>query len=734
MIPIGFSDLSFAPQPVFRFAQQRVSGPEGQLFSFEQLLLASAGFLAKQADNRIGIKFGQSVHAIPRISGSRILQENYLPELISNRFVIIGEAMPESAGMLTPASATQRMPRLEVRGHVLLTLLSGRPLQKASSMSSVCCLAICWIGLCFVFRELDYRYFPSVVGILCIIALAVAFLTFSFLSICSPITGLLFLLTTVPVCFWFARFRILSEFVSAFKIRLQSNSVAASNLQTEDPWKHITAAVDQFFGAQRAAFFELRPEDQTLQLVHTVGVGDEGIYERRRDINRDPWRRSIELGRTKQNRTRLIFTPDRGKNPEAGDLASIDGDTEFIVPLMCKGKIFGFMVLEMSSEHTFNWPDFENVLDEFAADFSQMIDQSRRSKIPNRAWENLNETPEHRESDQIARQLQQSDTSKNQIEQAFETDSCCRMLFDSFGSVINVNSRMIRRLEADKPVSEFTFTDLIQSIADVNVQQAREIFRSAILFDQRTDLETKSGNLHGNIVISPVELNDNSGRELFSRGILIEIFDAREHASFNKLAKLFDAPASLVKQVTNAAGQPNGESVLAEIESLISAASDVVASRRDGSFDSVWRAALFNSQPRLQKTNLTIETKFDGAESVVVRDRDRIVKTIEVCLSVLAECSRHSDTLNVKLDRNASQWKLEMRNGPDRQDVNWSSPSILDKRQIERLFAEQQEMETCGGSVGVEDASSGEILIWVSFPAGNLKAMSGKGSTEACDV
>ena len=727
-LPTGFSELSFLPQPVFRSAHQRVAGQHGQLFSFEQLLLAKAGFFSPITDRSIGVRFGQSIHSIPRISASRILDQNYLSDLVRDRIVIVGESMPQSAGMLTPASTTQRMPRLEVRGHVVLTLLNNRPVQQSSLTMALISMLLCWGCLCFIFRELDCRHFPFVAAVLAICALGTSYLVFRFLSICLPATGLLFLLAAVPICLSLGRFRVLSEVVSALKLRLNVQDTATANLDSDDPWKHISAAVDQFFGPHRTAFFELRNEDQYLKLVLTNGLREEEkIYEQRRDINRNPWRNCIYEGRAKENTSRPIFlpnpNPNQDKNPEVGDFACNRGVTEFIVPLVCKGKIFGLMVLEMSVEQALAWPDLDNVLNEVAVDFAELIDRYQRSQVSDRSWKNWTLTPELRESNQIAKRQKQIDESVNQMDLAFETDSCCRLLFDAFGRVIKVNSRMVRRLETDKPVFGLVFTDLVQMIADVDQTQAREIFRNAILSGQKTELENRSDSLHGNIVVSPVAWSDSSEHELLSSGILVEIFDARRSGGH-----------SAIGQQVTAANSNTEESLLTEFGNLAGVARDAVAYQRDGNFETVWRAALFNAQPRLQAMNLSIAENFKGANQVVVRDGDVVANTVEVCLAVLAECSNRSDTLKAQLGWNATHWILDLRNGQEDQTLTWSSPSILGTRQAERLFAARKKMQANGGSVDVDDSSNGEVVIQVSFPAGAPQADKDQLKREARNV
>jgi len=714
---VGFSELSHHPQPVFRHAQLFASSKNRQLHSFERLLLAKAGFFADPGQS-IGVRFGQSVHAIPRFSASRILDENYLPGLISNRIVIVGESMPESAGMLTPVSKHVRMPTLEVRGHIALTLLSNRPLQRAGFGTCLALLLLFSTCTFLVFRRLSHKHYLYVAISFCVVAVLCSFLAFRFLSTWLPITGLLFLAISIPACLWFDRFRTLHNIIATLRIRMTTSSLADSDPQGDDSWQKFESAANQFFGAARTAIFELETESQMLKLVQTSNCPNESeILEQRRDISRPPWQQAIDFGKAVKNSARPIFitTLPHDTNHAAGDFAQCNGDTEFIVPLLCGSKIFGFMVLEMNQADLRNWPDFENIVNEFASDFTQFVHRNRTLKIPERKWNNWNQTPESLDSRVIETQQVAIDKAVTQIEKAFESDSCCRMMFDAFGKAIKANSRMIRRLNSDTPVSEFVFTELLPMIADVEDTEVRVVFRNAIVSDQKTELETKTGSLYGNIVISPVAWEDesDSDRELTTRGILLEIFDSREKADLQKLKELLDETAGSQQST-------HGSSLLTEIQELIDTARETVASRNEGTFETVWDAALFNSQPRFQKKNLSIATRLGDVRAVQVRDVDVVSNIVEVCLSVLAECSRHSDQLKVELQRNSTHWVLRMRNGQHDHNSNWSSPSILGKRQTELLFASRQKMQACGGSVDVEDTANGEVVIHVSFPAGHL--------------
>ena len=119
-VPTGFSELSFQPQPVFRLADLTARTAVGEIASFERILADLAGFAPAPAS--IGIRFGSSVHCIPRISASRILDQNFLPEMIHDRIIIVGERLPEHVGTYTAASMQKPMSRLELRGHTVLNV------------------------------------------------------------------------------------------------------------------------------------------------------------------------------------------------------------------------------------------------------------------------------------------------------------------------------------------------------------------------------------------------------------------------------------------------------------------------------------------------------------------------------------------------------------------------------------------------------------------------------------
>jgi CHASE2 domain-containing sensor protein len=723
---VGFSELNLNAQSVFRHAQLSARSRKGDLHSFEKLLSAKAGYLPR-SNGVVGIRFGSSIHSIPRITADRILNGNYIPELIEDRIVIVGEVMPESAGKMTPASTAYRMPLLEVRGHTVLTLLSNAELKKPGLVACLALFTIFTVGSFLAAHRRQHKHLGLVILLVCIAVAGVSYLAFRFLSVCLPVTSLMLLGVAIPACLWNERFRILHEIVSERKLRLKTHALASSNDRFDDePWQQIADAANQFFGARRMALFELDPASQRIKVIERNDcVGDPSLLERRRDPGRDPWRQAMDLGKPIRNVERPVFSRalNADERHRAEDPETRNGDTEFIVPLLVGSRIFGFMVLEMINSELEKWPDFENIVGKFTSDFAPLIHQHRTLEKQRNGWRGWLLQKEILDYDAIEKSNASIKRSVTQIEKAFDSDSCCRAMVSVYGNVVRANSRLIRRLDSEIPVSDIGFQALLQKIADVTESDARIIFRNAIVSDQRTELPTRSGASHGTIVISPIAWNHNDKSELSSRGLLVEVSDTREDADLKKLEAIVGtASTEIANDMHNLS---EGSSLLKEIENLVRTAKTVVTSKKEGTFETVWNSALFNVQPQLQEKNLTLATKFGDAASVKVRDADLVSCTTEVCLSVLAECSRHSDTLKLRLSRNQTHWVLRMRNGQHDFRSNWTSPSIVGKRQAELLFAQRQKMQACGGSVDVQDDANGEVVIHVSFPAGVLK-------TEAC--
>ena len=715
-IPTGFSELTFTPQPVLRSADQQADNHRGPVDSFERQLAAKIGFFSDR--QTIGIRFADSINSIPHISADRILNRKHLPQMIRDRIVIVGEKLPNSSAVYTPVSKNEAMSILEVRGHVVLSLIHGSAPEKTGLLTSFCCLVPFWLALCLLCRHVSPRQFPITAIAYCAVAVVTCFIAATIFSVSLPASALLMLASWIPFCIWLDRFGILSDIVASRKVKLNVDSISNSDLKLEDPFQRMAPALNQFYTTGRIALFEIVPETQMLRLVETDGsASQDSIHKQHSDISLDPWKQSIDFGRASRDHSCPIFKPlePSTENAEVEDFASRRGDIEFIVPLKNGSKIFGFIVLEVLATDLQGWTEFEKVINEFADEFAGLIQQHRSAVAQQRSWGPKAFTPEQLESDAIQRKQNSVDEATNQIRKAFESDTCCRTLFDAHGRILQMNSRAIRRLDSDKPTSAFNFVELLKRFAGVDVSEARKIFRTAIVADQKSELATRLGSLGGTIVVSPIAWTDEQSRDLFSRGVLVEIFDARE---------ITESP-----QITKE------ESLLQEVTELAQASAQVVQNQTDKSLDSVLYAAVFNAQPRLQKKNITLASTFENTPNIVLQNRELLTSATEVSLNVLADCSRLNDTLTFALNRHQTHWELVLRNGQTQTTTSWSSPSILGKPLRDQLEEIDKKMRMIAGSVEFEDTLNGEVMIFISFPVPNTKSTTGPSlATEVGDV
>ena len=103
-----------------------------------------------------------------------------------------------------------------------------------------------------------------------------------------------------------------------------------------------------------------------LKVTKTIHCTPDDIFERRRDVNREPYRAAVQLGAATQIHNRQFFEINHDKDC-----------IEFIAPLILVSELVGFMVLEMTADSVKNWDDFENFLTKFSSDMAVLVSKYR---------------------------------------------------------------------------------------------------------------------------------------------------------------------------------------------------------------------------------------------------------------------------------------------------------------------------------------------------------------------
>jgi len=563
-----------------------------------------------------------------------------------------------------------------------------------------------------------------------IAVLLACLLTFVTAKVCLPVTAMLFLAIAVPVCAGFLRYRLFAEALSFWGLRLGSHAASVSQGKGQSAWDLISMSAEQIFGPSRMALLELEPGKTHSTLIRTDGCDDSDILERRRDISREPWQKFIESGLPGKHTGRPVFKSTDNENSEAGDRAGSRGDTEFIVPLLSQGTIFGFMVLELQAASLRNWKDLENVLLEFSFESSRIVARQRSSdssSTQEASWKHrILHVPESIEFARIEKQQRTIGDSWSQIEQSFESDSGCRILFDSYGRVLKSNSRMIRSIESEKAISECTFIELLPQIADVDLFEARKLFRTALLHGRSSEVRTNPSRIDGRVVLSRVNWGDAES-EMFNRGVLLEVFDQTTTEDSRKLdevlSRLEKLQFGLGEQASFTSDKIDSVAdIVADLSDWLSKTEPQRPESNGMTFDSVWCAAEFNAQPALQKSNLKTDFRVTGGDKVSVSEPRVVGYAIEVCLSVMSEiCS--NGVLLIESVREGTDLTVKFRNGMAEMALaqEFASPGILGARQTDLLFDVRLMMQTCAGALDVEDNSNGEAVFHLTFPVEEIE-------------
>ena len=235
------------------------------------------------------VRFRGGPSCIPHVTDSDVLRNSLVPELISNRSVLIGWAPAENAiRMATPTSWNVGLTPLEYRGHALETLLANDSIRTPNGLIRLCLpilLALFGYSMGRTFR-LRWTITIAVVAVVTFGGASWILLLWQHLWIPSaPLAASFFAATTVA-----AFIRVKLQQVELRRSRTsQLASDLAIRLQSKCSWQDVTNLISHFVEWDRMVLMELPSGMDHLRVVWADKCNKHDIAEKRRDIMRSPY-------------------------------------------------------------------------------------------------------------------------------------------------------------------------------------------------------------------------------------------------------------------------------------------------------------------------------------------------------------------------------------------------------------------------------------------------------------
>ncbi|MGB7342999.1 MAG: CHASE2 domain-containing protein [Pirellulaceae bacterium] len=481
----------------------------------------------------VGIRFFGGVSGLPNVSSQELLAGDVIPEMVSNRIVLIGPQPIAELGFVTPTTrGADRMSQLELHGNILQTLLQDNYIVSLSDLG-VLGVIFCVPMICVhCFRNLANRWMIRSWLALLLFVCTFSWVVLSLWSVRLPVTAMLTAVAMSFVSVLYLRFRVLRELVDSWRMLRSTTQRIKSSTTKVDRWEAMADSVQEVFDPLRIVLMKLNAGSTHLEITQLRGCQSEDIREKRRDVHRFPFSAAIDQNYPTQVDDRQFLN----------EQMEIDG-REFMVPLVMVSEVIGFMVIEMDAAVLERWSDFESCLARYSNDMAIFLagkddDESIIDDGETKGTSSL-ALPERAIAASLIKDEIQHRSYSKMLAGAIESAETAIAIGDVFGQLVTVNEKMIMLLQRDDLSTQDTScVELLSKLTQRQESECRKLFRRCIIEDRAEQivLASKSAEESSSVLFVRPLVNEATGQErgMDSRFVAIEIvsgeaFDAINH-------------------------------------------------------------------------------------------------------------------------------------------------------------------------------------------------------------
>jgi CHASE2 domain-containing sensor protein len=769
----GFIDLALSGQAVYRRHQCTIITPQGDLNSFEKQIVLDRTFgSANFPVGEFGINFQGNTNAIPHVSAEDIFEQNIVSELILGNVVLIGKRMDPAYGFATPTtSGPNRMTRLELHGQILNTLLQRNFRQPLSLGCLFLFLFAFTVTACQIARQTSNLWLVQISVTCGIVAILLGWVGHTLISINAPVSGMM--LGTV-LAFGLAtlfRFRVLHSAAEFWRLMMDLNRKELDPTP-QKAWDLITDAVFQMFFPTRMVLMEMKPGETHLRVVSTINCDAEDIYENRRDVQRAPYRESLESAHPTQVNNRCFFHQDQRED-----------EVEFMVPLIFSSQVMGFMAIAMDPKSLERWKNFENFLDQFANDVSIMLAQQRASdariRKQNTPLRTLKSLPEEKVLARIKSEKLEQQNKIQRLNKAFERSESAMSICDMFGRVLRANSRLIRLLkDVEVVAADVNCVEMISKLTTRPLADCRRAFQQAIMNNRSSQLcipPTTDRPYPSIMFVKPLNCKSQEPQgDTNYRRVVIEVIEGRSFEMINNwqnqlthdvCQQASDQLEKLQSQLEFLKGQSTDpthmllmtsfEDSIAQVRSTFSRCQNTTQNRLTETADNcfpiptseIYQSTLKQYEQALRARGIEIVEDIDDGDCTGIANPFLLEKIFLTILDLLSENAFDESQLFISAQTIGSKINFQFRNrggGTPLQGLRKSlvneedskakeiqggeQPCYLDQSQLDRLSEIREWLEAWDGNLRIANLADYSLNIELTlmnesaeFPAKTLK-------------
>ncbi len=480
------------------------------------------------------VDFSPRAASFGRISAGQVARGQLVKDMLDGRVVLVGGPATLEPRWPVPLQPDQPgMSTLEFHAYALQTLLSGRIPQRLGDAGAAVLVLV--VGLIAMLVSIALA---EVIGMWLLLPFFVAATlawwgAFQFAGVFLPVVPLLLCLFAQAVIFRSEALQrrrgILQKLLLQIEVRAHDRIAPTAQSDENEQWNQIVTMVSQVLNLERSIFLFVRPGENFVREVASLGCTLDDIAEMRRDFRRAPYTDALEAGRLIQLDRRLFL-----RQIEDARLA----DDQMLMPLIFEGELQGFWCLTVRASLHVDLDALRREVSPFASQIAaRMYQVSYRAQSASDADSaqggvfagGRTSAPE----DRLPRIVGLLDARIQLFDSVFQGLSTATIVYDIFGRVLQVSSRM-SELFADQEYRPYerTALDVLVDIAGVDIAEARDHLRYVIVDNGRISLPSNItiGGKHFHLLLSPVsapgaDAQQGEVDDLGARAILFELQD-----------------------------------------------------------------------------------------------------------------------------------------------------------------------------------------------------------------
>ena len=480
------------------------------------------------------INFLAGRDSLPRVSVERVVERGVVPELVENKIVLIGLDDPaQQIGLPTPLGDGEKsLSLLEFYGFGIDSLVNSSYISTTPTWLVILLLLFIAFLSLIILQWGGILAAMRIAVILLVVYLATAALALWFFHFWLPLAEILLLQVVVYVLV--QRSQAINQTEQIYKMvakrssQLSMEGMQSSFFATEEHWSRVITLVNQLLDLNRLIFLERVPGDHRVREVKALNCSLDDIGEMRRDYLRTPYSTAIEL-----------HAPLRLEKSYLADMG--DDEYQYLSPLIFAGEVLGFWAFSVDKVKLELIANFEQRIDEFSQQIAELLyhRQQWKQKIVDEQRV-FSKYLRLEGGDQISRSLAQvlalMDKRLQSFEDVFSGMGTAAVLYDLFGSVLQINAEMTRLMqEVDLAAYDMTALDLIVNLTGVSLDEGRRYLRTVIVDQEEEVLSVTPVNAKKEQFVlslrpvfrqSKVELTGDDILPFETVGILLELISA----------------------------------------------------------------------------------------------------------------------------------------------------------------------------------------------------------------